>query len=147
MEEFFKGLFTYSHYFNQKIAEVILANNAKMPTRSLELFSHMVNAHHIWNCRIMGANPQVKVWSMHPLEELMAMDNENYKISLDILTETELNTSISYSNSKGNQFANSVQDILFHVNNHSTHHRGQIVMLMRQQDIEPPVTDYIFYKR
>ncbi|MBT32407.1 MAG: damage-inducible protein DinB [Thalassobius sp.] len=147
MEEFFKGLFTYSHYFNQKIAEVILANNAKMPTRSLELFSHMVNAHHIWNCRIMDVTPQLKVWSMSPLEELMAIDNENYKVSLDILTETELNGSISYSNSKGKQFANSVQDILFHVINHSTHHRGQIIMLMRQQDIEPPVTDYIFYKR
>ena len=147
MKEFFKELFTYSHYFNQKIAEIILANNAKMPTRSLELFSHIVNAHHIWNCRIMQQKPQLKVWDMNPLEELMAMENENYKISLNILEETSLNTSISYANSKGDQFANTVRDILFHVNNHATHHRGQIIMHMRQQDIEPPITDYIFYKR
>lgn len=40
-----------------------------------------------------------------------------------------------------------IQQILFHIANHFTHHRGQIISDLRQNGIEPRISDYIFYKR
>ncbi|QLH28398.1 MAG: hypothetical protein HWD63_02710 [Candidatus Parvibacillus calidus] len=39
-----------------------------------------------------------------------------------------------------------MKDIIFHIINHSTYHRGQIAMEFRQSGLEPLNTDYIFYK-
>jgi uncharacterized damage-inducible protein DinB len=44
-------------------------------------------------------------------------------------------------------FSNTIKDILFHMINHSTHHRAQIAMDMRNNKLEPLPLDYIFYKR
>ena len=54
---------------------------------------------------------------------------------------------IDYENSEGRLFNNTVQDILFHIINHSTHHRGQISTDFRQNGLEPLQLDYVFYKR
>ena len=54
---------------------------------------------------------------------------------------------IIYKNSKGIEFSNTVQDVIFHVINHSTYHRAQIASDLKANGIEPINTDYIFYKR
>ncbi|MBL7865765.1 MAG: damage-inducible protein DinB, partial [Cyclobacteriaceae bacterium] len=54
---------------------------------------------------------------------------------------------VQYTNTKGQSFSNTVRDILFHVANHTTHHRGQIISDFRQSGIQPLVTDFIFYIR
>lgn len=58
-----------------------------------------------------------------------------------------LKKKISYKNSRGERFENSVRDILFHVINHSTYHRGQIATDCKLHGMTPLATDYIFYKR
>ncbi|TNF76236.1 MAG: damage-inducible protein DinB, partial [Bacteroidetes bacterium] len=54
---------------------------------------------------------------------------------------------IIYENTEGRSFSNTLQDILFHIVNHSTHHRGQITMDFRKNGMDPPLLDYILYKR
>jgi len=75
------------------------------------------------------------------------MDATNYDRTLKILEKIEPEKMIVYSNSKGETFTNLVKDIIFHIINHSTYHRGQIAMEFRQSGLEPLNTDYIFYKR
>ena len=75
------------------------------------------------------------------------MDNQNYQKTLIMLEEYNLNTEITYQNSKGKKFVNSVEEILFHISNHFTHHKGQIIADLRQNGIEPVITDYIYFKR
>ncbi|MEM1003550.1 MAG: DinB family protein, partial [Bacteroidota bacterium] len=68
--------------------------------------------------------------------------------SFEIITTTsDFTRRIDYVNSKGNAYGNELKDILFHIINHATHHRGQILVDMRNHKMEPPVLDYIFYKR
>ncbi|WP_029036683.1 DinB family protein [Salinimicrobium xinjiangense] len=146
MKEFFKDIFAYHNHFNQKLTEQLLKNEIKLPERTIPLFSHSINAHQIWNARITGKE-ELGVHEVHSLRECARFDNENYKETLKILEERELKDSISYSNSKGVEFSNSIQEILFHIANHFSHHKGQIISDLRQSGIDPIVTDYIFYKR
>lgn len=144
---FFRELFTYSRHTNRQLIEVINAGSDKVPGVSVKLLSHILNAHHIWNQRILNQSAEYLVWQIHNGMELDPLDQVNFDTTLDALTKQELSATISYTNSKGQSYTNSIQDILFHIINHSTHHRAQIVSQLRQAGIEPPVTDYIFYKR
>jgi uncharacterized damage-inducible protein DinB len=47
----------------------------------------------------------------------------------------------------GKYFENNVQQIMIHLVNHGTYHRGQVAMLLRQKGFEPVNTDYITYDR
>lgn len=147
MTNFFKELFAYSHHYNQQLAKIFIEKADKTSEKPLIWFNHILNAHLIWNSRIMGENISVKPWDMHAVDELKEMDKANYSNSLLILDSIEMYRPIEYGNSKGQRFSNTVRDILFHIINHSTYHRGQIAADFRQQGIEPLVTDYIFYKR
>jgi len=147
MTSFFKELFGYSHQFNQQLATIFTEQRTSTPEKSVKLFNHILNAHQIWNSRIMRDQEPFGVWDIHPPEELKGIDHTNYTNSIRILEQPDLNNIVKYTTSKGDSFSNSVQDILFHIINHSTYHRGQIAMEFRQNGVEPLATDYIFYKR
>lgn len=119
-----------------------------LPEKSIALFSHILNAHHIWNARIWQRKSEFEVWQVHDVKAWVDIHYENQRSSFEITSNTDdFEKRIDYENSKGRLFTNTVQDMLFHIINHSAHHRGQIAMDFRSKDIEPPVTDYIFYKR
>ena len=54
---------------------------------------------------------------------------------------------IHYESIEGKKFENTLHDIILHVINHSTHHRAQVSMLIRDAGVAPPPTDYIVYHR
>jgi uncharacterized damage-inducible protein DinB len=54
---------------------------------------------------------------------------------------------LDYENSEDRLFTNTLKDMLFHIINHSTHHRAQISVDFRTNGIEPLNLDYILYKR
>ena len=47
---------------------------------------------------------------------------------------------IVYKNLKGDTFDSSIEEILFHVVNHGTYHRGQIITLLRESGVTQLVT-------
>ncbi len=146
MKEFFKDIFEYHNHFNQKLIEQLIDNESELSERIIPLLSHSINAQQIWNARIMEKE-KLGVHQVHTLEKCKGIDNENYRKTLEILDKRELDETIIYMNSKGTEFNNSIQQILFHVANHFSHHKGQIISDLRQSGIDPIVTDYIFYKR
>jgi uncharacterized damage-inducible protein DinB len=63
------------------------------------------------------------------------------------LTEETLHGSITYKNTRGEEFSQPLVDQMQHVVNHATHHRGQIVGFLRALGVKPPTTDMIHYFR
>ena len=61
-----------------------------------------------------------------------------------LLTDEELLQPISYQNSKGVAANKTLFNLLMHVFNHQTHHRGQITTLLSQSGIDIGVTDLVF---
>ena len=64
-------------------------------------------------------------------------------------TDDELNETFSYSSTKGEKYINIKSDIIGHVINHSTHHRGQISGALTQlcTNVEPVSLDLPYMLR
>lgn len=52
---------------------------------------------------------------------------------------------ISYINGAGERWTYTLADMMHHVVNHSTYHRGQVVGMLRRVGAVPPATDYLVY--
>jgi uncharacterized damage-inducible protein DinB len=147
IKSFFKELFEYNHAMNQKLISSFAANQSMTSEKSVKLIGHILNAHHIWNSRIDRKPSLYGVWESHSLTNFKEVDELNYKASSDILDKYDLTTEVDYTNTKNQAFKNTVKDILFHIINHSTYHRAQIASDFKQNELEPLISDYIFYKR
>lgn len=148
MKPFFKELFEYTFRTNESVIELLITTDEVVPNERLVLLvNHTINAHEIWNSRILGNSCSTGVWDIRPADSLKKQNELNYQETLRILNDISLYAEITYKNSKGSTYQNSVHDILFHIINHSTYHRGQIASYYKQEGGNPLVTDYIFYKR
>jgi uncharacterized damage-inducible protein DinB len=147
MQDFFKELFQYNYHMNWKLIDMFLTNRESVTPKSLLLASHIINAHNIWNSRILSIEPAFKVWEEHSMDGWAGVNEDNYNHSLRILDTVELDKTLAYNSSKGEPFSNTVRDILFHVVNHSNYHRAQIATEFKGVGITPLTSDYIFYKR
>lgn len=144
---FFTDLFEYTHHCNQQLMELFAKYPDTVSEKSVRFFNHILNAHRVWNSRIEPGLPAFGVWDMHPSSDYASIEKDNYERSLLILDKHDLATIIQYKTTTGASFSNTVQEILFQVINHSTYHRGQIALECRTNNIDPLLTDYIFYKR
>lgn len=147
MKVFFEDLFSYNELVNKKIIEVLVQHENDIADRIISLMSHIILVHRSWTNRMQGKSGLNNFWQKIPLENLLSENDKLFTISMEIVKEINLNDSFNYTNSKGVEFSNTFQDVLFHLINHSTYHRGQINALLRSSNIEPVIADYIFYKR
>lgn len=146
MKPFFKDVLEYTFVFNNKVIEsMMFLENA--PQKSIKLINHIINAQEIWNSRIEIIQTTRGVWDIRKLEELKEANEVNHQKSLSIVDKNDFDKKITYRNTQGKAFTNTIGEMLFHVINHSTYHRGQIATDFKLNGKEPLITDYIFYKR
>ncbi len=94
--------------------------------------------------------PRCAVWprlSLAECEALAAENDSGYMEYLEKLTDSGLATLVCYRNSKGDEYTNSVLDMLTHVVIHGAYHRGQIARVIGGGGGQTPNTDYIAYVR
>ena len=139
---------SYFHY--TRWANSLIINKLKNIERieKIEyLFSHMLNAHRIWNARALGETASVLPFDSIGRSGWEDVDARNYAITLHILESHTPDEDIVYADTDGTEFTTSLEDIFIHLGNHHTHHRGMIVSLIRQAGHTPPTTDYIAWQR
>ena len=147
MKGFLQQLFDYNFYCNKQLMEQFDQMD-KLPKKSVVLFNHILNSHHVWNHRILNTSPEFEVWEKHKPKAWNDIHYDNQRTSFEIITNTDdFHKRIDYVSTEGRAYGNEIKDILFHVVNHATHHRGQILANLRASKIEPLPLDYIFYKR
>ena len=149
MREHFDNLFRYNEWANRRLF-VRLPEVVDKDPFTLTLFSHLVIVEKVWLIRILRTCETFAIWDPIPLPELIRHLNQaaqQWSQYLSTLTDQQFKQQISYVNTKGIAFQNSLQEIATHTINHSPHHRGQIIVLMRRAGIEPPVLDYIVHAR
>jgi uncharacterized damage-inducible protein DinB len=140
------NLINYTALADRKIIDVFQTANTSMPEAE-HLFSHVLNAQHIWVKRVIGETPVFDVHQIHYVADFENIHLKNIEHLLNIVHHRDLQEQIIYKNSQGTEFMNVLSDILLHTVNHSTYHRAQIVSQFRLNGINPPSTDYIMFKR
>lgn len=115
--------------------------------------AHIWVAEYIWLKRIIGEayeNP-LQVFenkSTHFIVEKLMNSSHDLVSFINDLPDERLQDIINYRLLSGDEGAASIADILQHVVNHSTYHRGQLVTMGRGLEFsQPPKTDYMEYVR
>jgi uncharacterized damage-inducible protein DinB len=147
--ETIQSMFKHLHWANQRILETL--QNGQENKKAINLFSHILHAENVWYTRLKGADSShLPIWSEISLEscvELVNQNHHNYDEFLSTLSNSDLDQLVSYKNSNGTKFDNSIRDILTHVALHGQYHRGQINQLLRAANNEPISVDYILFRR
>lgn len=150
MISYFLKLFRYNHWANELILNMVSKANLRDPEIT-KLLSHILNAQMVWYSRVSAEKKyERKVWEVYEWEELHPLFKESSNLWVKYLSETDpekLKEEVPYKTSLGDPFSNVAEDILAHVINHGTYHRGQIAKLLRQKNIDPPGTDYVTFVR
>jgi uncharacterized damage-inducible protein DinB len=148
--ETIQSMFKHLHWANQRILEN-LQNSAAENKQANNLFSHILHAENVWFTRLMGSDSShLPIWEEVSLESCVEIVNQNHHNYAELLLKlsiTDLDQVVSYQNSKGTVFHNSIREILTHVALHGQYHRGQINQLLRKADLEPINVDFITFKR
>jgi uncharacterized damage-inducible protein DinB len=148
MKSYFLKLYQYNYWSNKRVLNKIKEQNVS-DEKILTIMGHIVAAQFLWLHRIKGLPPaQVKLWGEYTLDQLFDMAENIGKQWLEFVESTEdFNRELSYNNYTGDPYINNVETIMIHLVNHSSYHRAQIAMLLRQKGFEPINTDFITYDR
>jgi uncharacterized damage-inducible protein DinB len=161
MKELLQQLAAYNIWANQRIMEVIVAlpkekQLAEVPGSFNSIYKTIL---HMWDAEIAW-------WQRMKLQERIIMPSENFNGSIKDIgnglmqqsnqwlgwissaSDIALDHVFQYQNSKKEQFKQPIYQMLLHVFNHGTYHRGQLINMLRQLGIEKlPQTDFIVWSR
>jgi len=154
----FSNLAAFNVWANKRMCDFIIANLrseqidkelvSSFPSVQKTIY-HIRDAEATWLERLGGIPIKGTTGSF---ETELNIFIRNSKALLEFLSsrdEKYLNGIISYVHKNGVEYAEQASDIVTHVINHSTFHRGQLIMMFRQLGFTEgiPKTDFIAYAR
>ena len=161
MKELLTQLAAYNTWANQKLMETILSlpeekQTAEVPSSFNSIYKTVL---HMWDAESAW-------WQRMKLHERIIIPSENFNGTIrDIInglmqqnqqwlgwvntaSDNALDHVFQYQNSKKEQFKQPIFQMLLHVFNHGTYHRGQLINMLRQLGVEKvPQTDFIIWSR
>ncbi len=146
MKDFLLDKFEYDFYASKALIEHIEQQEDKVSSFVIKSISHIINVHHIWNSRLFGKMPESGVWDQLPVHFLLSLHRQNHRETIDYLEKIELGEKVNYHSSEGVQYDKIDLDILYHMLSHSNYHRAQIILDLKQNQLEVPSMNFISYK-
>ena len=145
---YFKKLFDYDHWANERVLNSWEA--AVSPAEeAVHKISHVLLAKEMWLARLtQGPFPDWKqVLTLPAARKLNETLNERVNAYFSKITDAQLSEKIAYKNMEGVFYETVLSDILAHMVNHGSYHRGQIALLLKKSGGPSTYTDYIGYVR
>ena len=149
LADYLRRQFAYDEWANREVLKAIRSaggENQPANKRSLQLMSHIMAAERLWLDRLKQKPQSVPVWPEPDLAQCEAQAAELgglWLAFLDLITAGDVSQSITYKNTKGEEWTSTIVDVLTHVVLHSAYHRGQIATHMRANGQTPAYTDFI----
>lgn len=142
--------FEFEHWSNTQILDTL--KKIEQPNeRALQLFSHLLSSHCMWLCRVNKTDFTCTLFQERTLpecEQLMLENLDGWKKYLNNKSINDLEETITFMSAweaNPSKREISIEDAIIHLINHSSYHRGQIVVAIKGQ-IEPlPLSTYIMY--
>ncbi|CCQ96509.1 Nuclease inhibitor [[Clostridium] ultunense Esp] len=127
-----------SHLYRESMVSVF-------PSLS-QVVNHLYDVDQIWYARINKDFQRVERDLDNIRNALSAFESLHHEMVSFVRTQDPRMT-IHYRNSKGESFTNRLEEIIHHIVNHGTYHRGNIAAMLRQLGQTGVSTDYIYYLR
>ncbi len=113
---------------------------------------HNFKADWLWFTRVSG-EPFVPLYDIPSPETFADLEREwlsvldRWQKWVAQLTPNQFGIHVRYKNTAGVDYSTPIWQIVLHLVNHNTLHRGQVMGMMRQAGVQPPATDLIFFYR
>jgi len=146
--EHLRELFEYNDWANRRIVAALKSNQSE---KARKIAAHLLVTEKEYFERLYGKDSTgFDFWqdlSSEDCEKLAQENAENYERILKRFDDEGLGQSADYKTSEGVAQQNTFRELLTHVLFHSSIHRGNIILKMREEGFAPPVIDYIIYLR
>ncbi|HEV8265473.1 MAG TPA: DinB family protein [Gemmatimonadales bacterium] len=153
-------LFAYNAWANRTLFDAVAAVPVEDYLRDLKsshggihgTLCHTVWAEQLWLTRWLGTPPPA-VPQGRDLSALADVRRRWEEVEtqrarfLTGLTEARLDEQVRVKPTTGGEYLHSYRQMVRHLVNHSSYHRGQVVTMMRQVGVKPPSTDLILFYR
>ena len=151
-------LYAYNRWANQKALAAVAQLSEEQRKRPMgssfsslhDTLVHILGGEWIWLERWLGRSPrslpssdEVADWAA--LARRWKQLDEDQQRFLSQLTAADLTKSITYVNQRGETWTYPLWQLLVHVANHSSYHRGQATTLLRQLGAKAASTDFLLY--
>lgn len=146
--EHLRELFRYNDWANRRVIVSLKENRSE---RALAILGHILTTEAEYFARLHGKDSTgFDFWPGLSLDDcctLVRETSEKYEKLLRRFDEEGLDISIRYRTSEGIPHENTFREMLSHVMIHSSIHRGNIIIKLREEGFEPPKIDYMIYLR
>jgi uncharacterized damage-inducible protein DinB len=143
-----RELFRYNDWANRRVIVALKQNKSE---RSRSILAHLLTTEAEYFARLHGKDSTgFDFWpdlSLDECGELARGSAEKYEKLLRRFEEEGLDIVTRYRTSEGQPKENDFREMLTHVVIHSSIHRGNIILKLREEGFEPPKIDYIIYLR
>ena len=160
MKQIFEQYAAYNVWANQRLIDTILPLpdemiKQKVPSSFSSLYLtllHLMQTDSTWWQRLKLVETVQPAGDVNSSIQEIATGIINqgmqWKEWIKKSTPAALEHEFIYRNSKREQFKQPVYQMLLHLFNHSTYHRGQLVTILRQLGVDAiPATDFIVFSR
>jgi uncharacterized damage-inducible protein DinB len=115
-----------------------------------DTLKHMLGAESAWLQRFLGSSPRSLPWLKETLslEAIVSRWKEVEGGMLSFvagLDSQRLAQPLTYQNFKGETWSYPLREVLLHLANHGTYHRGQVTMALRLLGADAPAVDFLVY--
>ena len=146
--EHLRQLYAYNDWANRRILTALKENYVE---KSHKILAHLLITEKEYFERLYGKDSKgFDFWQDLTLEECGAAAREiaeRYEKLLRRFEDEGLDLTARYRTSEGDWKENTFREMLTHVLFHSSIHRGNIMLNMRENGFAPPKIDYIIYLR
>ena len=155
------NLYEYNYWANHQLLGVVEILTHEQFTKDLGsshggihgTLVHIMGAEEIWLKRWKEESPSTfytkeKFPTFDALSDHWDMvEHEMIGFCHILKMEEDIAKTVTYKDLKGNQYSQSLWQLMQHLANHSTYHRGQVVTMLRQLGVKPVGTDLVTFYR
>lgn len=146
--EHLRELYVYNDWANRRVITALKTDRSE---KSRRIMAHLLVTEQEYFERLYGKDSfGFDFWQDLPLDQcgVLARETaERYEQLLRKFDDEGLDLKTNYRTSEGVWYENTFRELLTHVLFHSSIHRGNIILKLREEGFTPPKIDYIIYLR
>ena len=155
-----RELYAFNRWANARMRGALAQLSAEEFSRDLkssypsirDTVLHVMASEWVWLQRWLGTSPKAmpeewKAYTLADIEQEWAAIETAQIAFIDNLRDGDLDRAVHYVNFRGESWDNELWQLMRHMVNHSSYHRGQVTTMLRQLGRDAVATDLVLYFR